>query len=113
MNKILNKLYEIYNIRDDSTKHPDSLPEITGKGGAPVVDISISPDGKLIASVDGRIHIWDYASGKKVRSFYSPSRLTSITFTPDSKFVVVGNVNGNLQKWNAQSGKVVREFLRN
>lgn len=111
MDKI-RKIWEYYNIRDDSNTHPENLPEVTGKGGSPVVDISISPDGKYVASVDGRIHLWEYASGRVIRNFFSPTRLTSIAFTSDSKYVVSGNVNGNIQVWNITAGKIHREFIK-
>lgn len=103
---------EVYGIRDDADTHPDNLPEVTGKGGSPVIDISVSEDGKKVASVDGRIHVWDFSSGRKIRSFFSPTRLTSVSFTPDSKYVVSGNVNGNVQVWDVVSGKINREFLK-
>lgn len=106
------KVNEYHGIDDTSNKHPENLPEVTGKGGSPVVDISVSEDGKMIASTDGRIHIWDFSSGRRIRTFFSPTRLTSITFTPDSKYVVTGNVNGHIMVWNASSGKIHRQFLK-
>ena len=109
---MIKKILEYYNIRDDKTEHPENLPEVTGKRGSPVIDISLSPDGKYVASVDGRIHIWDYTSGSKIRTFYSPSRLTSVTFSKDSKYVISGNVNGNIQVWDIEAGKIHRDFLK-
>ena len=111
MNKI-KKILELYNIRDDADTHPENLPEVTGRAGSPVVDISVSPDGKQVASVDGRIHIWSYDSGRRLRSFFSPSRLTSVSFTNDSRYVVSGDVNGNIKIWDAMAGKIHREFLK-
>jgi WD40 repeat protein len=110
--KKIKKIWEYYGIRDDEDTHPENLPEVTGKGGSPVVDISVSPDGSQVASVDGRIHIWDYRGGKRLRSFFSPSRLTSVSFTNDSRYVVSGDVNGNIKIWDAVAGKIHREFLR-
>jgi WD40 repeat protein len=106
------KMNEVYGIRDDADTHPDNLPEITGKAGSPIIDISVSPDGKNVASVDGRIHIWDYNGGRRKRSFFSPTRLTSVSFTSDGKYVVSGNVNGNIQVWDVDAGKINREFLK-
>lgn len=109
---MIKKTFEYYNIRDDKTEHPENLPEVTGKRGAPVVDISVSPDSKYVATVDGRIHIWDYNTGAKIRTFYSPTRLTSISFTSDSRYVISGNVNGNVQVWDVEAGKIHRDFLK-
>lgn len=112
LKKYFNLNEEYYNIDDTKSKHPDNLPEVTGKGGSPIVDISISEDGKTIASTDGRVHIWDFSSGRRIRTFFSPTRLTSITFSKDNKFVITGNVNGNIQIWDVNSGKINREFLK-
>ena len=77
---IIKKINEYHVIDDDKNTHPDSLPEISGKGGSPVIDISVSSDGKLVASVDGRLHLWSI-SGQKIRSTYTPTRLTAVSFT--------------------------------
>jgi len=111
MNRV-KKIWELYNIRDDANTHPENLPEVTGKGGSPIVDISVSPDGQMIASVDGRITVWNFNSGGKIRSFFTPTRITSVAFTSDSKYVVSGNVNGNVQVWDIQAGRIHREFLK-
>ncbi len=109
----IKKLDEYYNIgHEELDERPEVLPEIEGRQGSPVIGMSISPDGNTIASVDGRIHIWDFSSGRKLRSFYSPSRLTSISFSKDGKYVISGNINGIIQVWNVSSGKIVRQFLR-
>jgi WD40 repeat protein len=109
----IKKIWELYDIRDDSNTHPENLPEVDGKGGSPVVDISVSPDGDKVASVDGRITVWSFAGGRKIRSFFTPTRITSVSFTSDSKYIVSGNVNGNVQVWDIQAGRIHREFLKN
>jgi WD40 repeat protein len=105
------KIYEevYYDTKNLDTEQ--NLPEVTGKYGSPMVDISTSPDGKYVVGVDGRVHLWDYSSGRKIRTFFSPSRLTSVSFSKDSKYIVTGNVNGNLQVWDVETGKIHRNFL--
>jgi len=110
--KDIKKIVEYYNIRDDADTHPENLPEVTGKGGSPVTDISISSDGRKVASVDGRIHIWEFNSGRKIRSFFTPTRITSVCFTSDGNYVISGNVNGNIQVWDVTAGRIHREFLK-
>lgn len=106
------KLNEVYGIDNPEKDSSDVLTDITGKGGSPVVDICSSSDGKYIASVDGRIHLWEYQSGRKIRSFYSATRLTSICFSSDNKFIISGNVNGELQSWDINTGKIQKNYLK-
>lgn len=51
--------------------------------------LAISPDAARLASgmTDGKVHLWDVAKGKKIRTFgYEPFRFVS--FTPDGKQLV-------------------------
>jgi WD40 repeat protein len=102
---------EVYGIDKINKQNPENLPEITGKGGSPVNDISVSNDGKYVASCDGRVHIWDFSSGRKIRSFYTPSRVISVSFSPDNKYIVTGSANGQVKVWNAFTGKIHRNFI--
>jgi len=109
----LKKYFEYYNNDNDNNDNSDkveSLPEITGKQGSAVIDVSVSPNGEYIASVDGRLHLWS-KSGNNIRKVYTPSILTSVSFI-DNDTVVTGNVNGVIQIWNVMTGKIVRNFLR-
>ena len=107
----LKKYYEYYNIDDDKESHPETLPEITGKQGSAIIDISVSPNGAYIASVDGRLHLWS-KQGNRLRNIYTPSRLTSVSFNNNNKTVVTGNVNGVVQEWDILTGKIIRNFLK-
>lgn len=107
------KVNEYYGIReDDMDWEPDVLPEVKGKKGNPVLDISVSQDGSKVASADGRIHIWDYRTGKLTRSFFTPSKITSVSFDKSGDYVVSGNANGLLQVWNVATGKIHRQFFK-
>jgi len=105
------KILEYYNINNDKENNTENLPEITGQQGSPLVDISVNKSGNKIASVDGRIHIWDFNSGSKLRSFFTPTRMTSISFIDDNT-VVSGNASGMIQVWDVNTGKIKRSFLR-
>jgi len=106
MNK---KILEVYNILNNTDSN-DNLPEVTGHKGSPITDISTNKSKTKVASVDGRIHIWDYNSGTLLRSFYTPTRMISISFIDDDT-VVSGNARGNIQVWNVNTGKIVRSFI--
>jgi WD40 repeat protein len=95
----------------EDEKEENILPDISGHSGDPLVGISVSNDGKKVAGVDGRIHVWDFSNGRKVRSFYTPTKMLSVSFTDDSNFVVSGNAIGQVQLWDINTGKIVRNFL--
>lgn len=64
---------------------------------AKITSIDMSRSGTHLAGSgeDGVLYIWDIQNNYAVSSFkVSPSSLTSVAFTPDSKKLVVGNVNG-------------------
>jgi WD40 repeat protein len=95
----------------EDEKEENILPDISGHSGDPLVDISVSNDGKKVVGVDGRIHVWDLSSGRKIRSFYTPTKIVSVSFTNDNNFIVSGNAIGMIQVWNVDTGKIVRNFL--
>ena len=73
--------------------------------------LAISPDGKLIVTVgtDGRVFLWDSATGRQLRELTVPDSgettgeqkpPKAVGFSPDSSFV---SANGNI--WNAVTGQ--------
>jgi WD40 repeat protein len=77
--------------------------------------LAISEDGKTLAagSPDGKVHLWDIASGKEMRSFAHghPQYPVSLTFTPDGKTLVSrGGQDQKIKVWDPATGQMIREF---
>ncbi len=54
--------------------------------------IAIAPDRNIISgSRDGRIKVWDIATGRVLDSSSELSRVTSVAFSPDGKIFAAGN----------------------
>jgi WD40 repeat protein len=97
--------------------------------------LALSPDGKLLASVDmiqeawpggggatwrpdRRVRLWDAESGKELRQLTMPAKevfpgiragFHSLGFTPDGKALVTGDiVDGILRIWGPATGRELR-----
>lgn len=87
---------------------------------SPIVDITFSANGRYLAaaSLDGRVTIWDLKISETDPT-YQPLLLedhegwaTSVCFTPDEKFLLVGTKNGEVAFWNLDP-RVYAEHLCN
>jgi WD40 repeat protein len=83
--------------------------------GAPVADIAISPDGRLLAAAQGDqiVSLWDIAERSALRELrlpqsdgdmIVPGTFTSVAFSPDSQAVVAGDDGGNVPVWSIADG---------
>jgi WD40 repeat protein len=103
--------------KPDSAKPAAKLdrPQIVAQVGhnTRVGALAISPDGTLVATVgtDGRVFLWDSATGRQLRELtipdsgetsFEPKPPKGVGFSPDSAFV---SANGNI--WNALSGEFI------
>jgi WD40 repeat protein len=72
------------------------------------ISVSISPDGKQIAtgSWGGLVVLWDFAAGKELHRFLQPSRASRVAFSPDGKTLLSDSVEGKLYLWDVASGKL-------
>lgn len=79
------------------------------------VDVAFSPDGKLVATVDGTdAKLWDAATGKEVRTIATQLKVPSrVAFSPDGKHVAIGfadrsdpkNLKGGVEQFVVETGK--------
>jgi len=68
--------------------------------------------GGLLASggaKDGRIGLWDVASGREVRRLQLNGPAAAMAFSPDHRLLAAGGAGNTLQVWDVTTG---REFMR-
>jgi WD40 repeat protein len=86
--------------------HPQQILDAADEVNA----ISISPDGKLLASggVDNAITLWDLDSGKKLKTLSQHRERISIgglAFSPDGRYLASGSYDDTAIIWNIETGK--------
>jgi WD40 repeat protein len=73
-----------------------------------------SPDGKTLAAssyLSSQIVFWDVDAGKELRRHYwEPVSRSSLTFSPNGKFLAGKGGDGAVHIWGAASGKDLRRF---
>jgi WD40 repeat protein len=85
--------------------------EIKGEaevGPAPIIALSISGDGKLVAAagIRGSVAIIDRAARKLERTLVGPGLpVWSVAFFPDSPTLLTGGADRVIRRWDAQSGE--------
>ncbi len=89
--------------------------------------LAISPDGRRLASVTGQylaggekyepaaerepsVKLWDVSSGEQTHAFSHLPPVTSVAFSPDSRFVAAGNLMGEIRVWNLVSGELAAQW---
>ncbi|MEM9571702.1 MAG: TIR domain-containing protein [Pseudomonadota bacterium] len=83
---------------------------------ADVVDLTVSGDGRFLASAawDNTAKLWDVASGQIVRSLDDHDYIvTSVAFSPDSRIVATGSgtiSSGETKLWDVASGALLQTF---
>lgn len=77
-----------------------------------ISDIKFSPNGKLIASVslDHKVLITDVLTGKKVKLFRMKDAIYSVTFSKNSRYLVVGLKDGSTNIIDINAGSYIRVF---
>ena len=78
-----------------------------------VRDLSVSADGKLLASCgrDRKVKIWSATDGKLQHEFSDHERdVYCVQFHPDGKSLVSGDERANVYFWDLEKGNRAREF---
>jgi WD40 repeat protein len=99
----------------------DTLEEkINFETNASVNSLAASPNGETIASglTDNTVKLWKASDGTLLMSFESPKdetekakldkeAVTSVSFSPDGKLLVVGSTYGTVRLWQVSDGALV------
>jgi len=86
--------------------------------GATSAAAAFSPDGKfLLTTLSNELtnawgaEIWDVVTGKPLRFFKGhTSKVTSVGFSADGKYLITGSLDKSARLWDAQTGKELRRF---
>jgi len=82
--------------------------------------LSFSPDGTRLASasLENAVHIWDTATGKRIRTLPMPGPVYAVAWHPhDTRIVVGGQIAGEgqrtgfLQTWDTVTGRMGNDAL--
>ena len=72
--------------------------------------VSVSPDGKRIATTEGdsqgkkgAVRIWDRGNGKVIKLFEEPKGTRAVAFSPDGKLLATGNYDSTLRIYDANT----------
>ncbi len=78
----------------------------------PVVACKFSPDNRLAgcAAQDGRILVWEIATGRELVSEKIDSAVSRIAFAPDNRFLASGHADGSIRLWDLESDSLVATF---
>ena len=105
---------EIRRARGGALRHVLSGP------GSRALGVAVSPDGKLVAAVDGTgaIGVWDVVSGRQLAVFHrdvgakgnTETGQVDLWFSPDSTLIVSGDMYGRTFVWRPRTGAVVAKL---
>jgi hypothetical protein len=79
-----------------------------------VYSVSFSPDGRQIVSGsrDGTLKLWDAATGREIRTFFSGSHfVNSVVFNPEGRSIASGSQDGRTCLWDISTGREIAQFI--
>jgi WD40 repeat protein len=92
-----------------SAQEPKLKATLKQSGGL-VSQITVSLDGKFLASGRGEVIVWDLRTDKRLRTWTGPGGLSSVAFSPDGKSLGCGHSERVLKPDGRAWTVEVREF---
>ena len=103
-------------IWDASTGRPvTTLGEIAPNDDHAFVDLSFSPDGRLLAAanLDGTAKVWHLASGERRLTLPIGGLVVAVAFSPDGRLLVTAGSDGTVRVWDVATGEEIQSFEGN
>lgn len=88
---------------------PGARPQLELEGGVIMLTfrVAFSPDGGrlLAASIDGRVRVWDVATGKLLATMETGAMVPAAAWSPDGRWVATGGLDRRVRLWDAAGGR--------
>lgn len=80
---------------------------------APVEELTCSPDGTRLASIDirGRVRVWDASSGAQICELPRRSRMKELAFGNDGAHLLTVDGDGIVYGWDLATGSELHQFF--
>ncbi|HQU42885.1 MAG TPA: hypothetical protein PK867_08730, partial [Pirellulales bacterium] len=91
-------------------QQPAPLRELKGHSKPVHCLAPVGTDRLLSGGDDGRLRLWNTATGETVREFDHGAPVTALAVRPDGKRLASAGANGVVRLWNADDGAMVAEI---
>ncbi|MEO1765278.1 MAG: WD40 repeat domain-containing protein, partial [Cyanobacteria bacterium J06629_18] len=100
---------KLWQLKNKANKGPKLLRIFPGHKNQ-VTDVSISPNGQIIASAshDNTVKLWQRNRELPLNFKKHKNKVNSVSFSPDGKLVASASDDRTIKIWEADSGKKIR-----
>ena len=111
-NDAIVRLWDLATLESQLQATPQPLAELIG-GAFAVPAIRFSPDGSLLASVDGHVvRLRQVATQQLVHTLYGENSIFDIAFSPDGRWLAGGQIGDTLRLWDTASGETLATWQK-